>query len=100
MGAVVERPALNKTAQLLSAGKDEKGDVRHGFAEMEQCNSQEGLLIRTTVSSNSKILCYPVPVLVSRKGWVIKKRKDDLPDFQYFSGEFVKRDLLFSWWCC
>lgn len=52
---------VEEKAQLLKdAGKDEKGDVGCGFADMDQCNRQVGLLIQTTFSANRKIPCYQV----------------------------------------
>ena len=58
-------------AQLLKDdGKDEKGDVRCGFAEMDQCNRQVGLLIQTAFSANNKIPCYQV------KSWSAERTGD------------------------
>lgn len=65
---------VEERAQLLKdAGKDEKGGVGCGFAEMDQCNQcnrQVGLLIQTTFSANSKIPCYQV------KSWLAERIGD------------------------
>lgn len=81
---------------LKSAGTDDKRDVRPGSAEMELGNGWgDSCFGQLTFSSNSKIPCYQVQVLISRNEWGLKRGRNT---FCSLFGEFNKWDSLFS--CC